>query len=128
MTVPTWTATEATVYFKCNRSGEGTTCSPYRHNYSRPSVTITLADIGQASQAELSFGSGVHIYNGTTQTTGYTWTANGACSRNIGYYQSRTAANDNKTPAGTLTADTLVLTYEGTAFMIPTTIKINNPY
>lgn len=128
-TVPAWDGTNATVYFKCNRSGSGSTCDPYRHNYARPSVTIKLAGIGQATQAELSFGSGVHIYNGTTQTTGYTWTADGACSRNIGYYRSRTAANDDKTAAGTLTANTLVLKYEGDAFnfAIPT-ITIYNPY
>lgn len=128
-TVPAWSATSATVYFKCSRSGSGSTCDPYRHNYSRPSVTITLSGIGNASKAELNFGSGVHIYNGTTQTTGYSWTANGTCARNIGYYRSRTAANDDKTAAGTLTCGTLVLTYDGNTyqFTIPT-ITINNPY
>ena len=128
-TVPAFTTTSATVYFKCSRSGSGSTCDPYRHNYSRPSVTITLDGIGYASQAVLNFGSDKHIYNGTTQTTGYSWTANGACARNIGYYKSRTAANDNKTPAGTLTCSILELTYNGVTYQVPlSTITINNPY
>lgn len=126
---PTWNSTSATVYFKCTRSGEGTTCSPYRHNYSRPSVTITLSGIGNATQADLTFGTNVQIYNGTTQTTGYSWTSNTTCVRNIGYYRSVTASSDDKTAAGTLTCSTLVLTYGGNAynFAIPT-ITISNPY
>lgn len=129
VTVPNNTATNATVYFKCSRSGSGSTCDPYRHNYARPSVTITLAGIGNATKADLSFGEGVHIYNGTTQTTDYSWTANGACARNIGYYRSRTAASDDKTPAGTITASTLELTYGGETYNVPVPkITINNPY
>lgn len=132
---PSFDATTATVYFKCSRSGSGSTCDPYRHNYTRPSVTITLSGMGNASQANLSFGSGVQVYNGTTQTDGYSWTGDGALSRNIGYYRSRTAANDNKTPAGTITANTLIFVYNGVeySFSISTltganAITINNPY
>lgn len=128
-TVPAWTATSATVYFKCAREGSGSTCSPYRHNYTRPSVTITLAGIGNASSASLSFGSGKYIYNGTTQTDGYTWTSNTAVSRNIGYYESKTAATDAKTAAGTLTASTLILVYNNVEYTVTIpTITINNPY
>ena len=132
----------ADVYFRCNRSGEGTTCDPYRHNYSRPSVTITLANMGYADSAALVFGSNVHVYNDTTQTNGFAWTANGTCARNIGYYQNKTAANDSKTAAGTISASTLTLTKDGITYMIPissmnltdlngnvvTSVTINNPY
>jgi len=128
-TVPAWTSTNATVYFKCSRSGEGSTCNPYRHNYGRPSVTMTMSGIGNASSATLSFGSDVHIYSGDTQTVGYTWTTNGTCARNIGYYQSRSAANDNKIAAGTLTANTLILIYNDMEYTVTVpTITINNPY
>jgi len=128
-TVPVWTATNATVYFKCARSGSGSTCDPYRHNYTRPSVSMTLSGIGNASNATISFGSGVHIYNGTTQTDGYSWTGNGTCSRNIGYFRSRSAANDDKTAAGTLSSGILTLAYSNSTYTVEIpTITINNPY
>ena len=119
-----YTATEANVYFKCTR---GNTLKG-NHNYTRPSVTITLSNMGAATQAELSFGSSSHVYNGTTQTGSFAWTANGACKRNIGYYSSSTVSSDTKTSAGTIAADTLVLTYNGTTFKVSANIKINNPY
>jgi len=126
VTVPAWTATKATVYFQASDNKVG--CSTYR-NYTRPSVTMTLSNIGNASEAKVSFGNAVHIYNGTTQTDGYSWTANGACNRNIGYFQSRTANNDNKTAAGTLTANELTLLYNGSTYIVPVgPITINNPY
>jgi hypothetical protein len=57
------------------------------------------------------------------------WTANGTCARNIGYYKSKTAANDEKTPAGTLNATALVLTdSNGNTYSVPVSISINNPY
>ena len=132
----------AEVYFRCSRSGSGSTCDPYRHNYSRPSVTIKLSGLGNAASAALNFGDNVHVYNGTTKTTGFAWTADGNCSRNIGYYASRTAASDTKTAAGTISASVLTLTYEGVTFTVNlsgmalkdlngnavTTITINNPY
>ena len=131
ITVPAFTATSATVYFKCGASeaGSGTDCSPVYHNYTRPWVRITLSGIGKATNATLDFGSGVQIYNGTTQTTGYSWTADGVCERNIGYYASRTASTDTKTPAETITANRLVLTYNGVDYtvVLRTPITINNP-
>lgn len=129
-TVPAWTATDATVYFKCGRSGDGSTCNPYRHNYTRPSVTITLEGIGTASQATLSFGSGKQIYNGTSQTDGYSWSADGTCVRNIGYYKNKSAANDEKTPAGTLTSSVLTLTHSTGTYEVTLNpaITIRNPY
>lgn len=127
VTVPARTSTEATVYFSCSTSSG---CGSTYHNYTQPSVTITLSNIGKATKANLDFGSGVHVYNGSTQVTGYEWTANGACSRNIGYYKSRSAATDDKTPAGTITASTLVLTVGNETFTVTlkTPITINNPY
>ncbi|MBQ6718921.1 MAG: hypothetical protein IJN20_01040 [Oscillospiraceae bacterium] len=126
-TVPDFSATEATVYFKCSRDGSGSTCSPYRHNYSRPSVTITASGLVSGATAELYFGD-VHIYDGTTKTTGYRWTGNGVCARNIGYYRSVTASSDTKTPAGTLTANTLSIDYGGNKYTVPVSITIRNPY
>jgi hypothetical protein len=128
-TVPTWSATSATVYFVCNRSGSGSTCDPYRHNFTRPTVTITLAGMGGATNASLSFGSDKLVYNGNTQTGSYEWTANGGCVRNIGNYKSKTAQSDEKTAAGTITANTLILTYGSVTYTVTVpTITINNPY
>lgn len=128
-TVPAFTATSATVYFKCSRSGEGSTCNPYRHNYSRPSVTITLGHKGEATDVKMSFGSGIQMYNGTTKVDSYSWTGNGPVARNIGGYESKTAQSDGKTPAGTLTSSELELTFDGIVFRVAVpTITINNPY
>lgn len=126
VTVPAFTSTNATVYFKCSQSG----LIFKRHNYSRPSVTITLSNIGNASSAELSFGADSHVYNGTTKTGTYYWEANGKTSRNIGYYQSKTAQTDDKTPAGTITATVLTLKdAAGNTYTVDITdITINNPY
>ena len=131
VTVPAFTSTTATVYFTCSAdsAGSGSTCDPTYHNYTRPSVTLKLDKIGNATKATLDFGTSVQIYNGTTQTTGYEWTANGGCLRNIGYFKSKTASTDDKTPAGTITANTLVLTYNNMTFNVTIpTITINNPY
>lgn len=120
-----YTATVANVYFKCTR---GSTIKG-NHNYQGPSVTITLANIGVASQAELSFGADTYVYNGTTRTGSYIWTANGACVRNIGYHSASNLGTDTKTSAGTITANTLVLTYDGETYTVAIpTITINNPY
>lgn len=131
VTVPASTATSATVYFSCSKTDK-TTCTSERHNYTRPSVTITLTGFGAAESAELSFGSSSHVYNGTTRTGTYAWTANGTATRNIGYFNSRTASTDDKTPAGEITASVLTFTKDGVAytFTLPEDkqITINNPY
>jgi hypothetical protein len=125
ITAPTYRDFSATVYFKCTRSGDGTTCSPYSHSYEAPSVTINLSGIGNASSAELNFGEGSYVYNGTTQTNGYTWTVDGDCSRNIGYRASSTA----KTAAGTIRCTKLTLTdSKGVVYSVPITITLDNPY
>lgn len=116
-----FTDTTANVYFQCKYW-------ILRHNYSRPSTKITISGMGAATKATLNFGS-EYVYNGSTSTRGFEWTADGECTRNIGYFKSRLAYNDEKTPAGTITANQLVLTCNGVeyTFTIPT-ITINNPY
>jgi hypothetical protein len=120
-----WNDTEATVYFSCSTN---TTCGITTHNYSRPSVTITLTGIGNASKANLVFDSGVHLYNNSTQVNSYEWTSNSGVSRNVGYYKSNSGATDSKTPAGTIKSNTLTMTYNGVVytFTVPT-ITLNNP-
>ena len=101
--------------------------------YDRPYISITLSGCGLASGATLTFteSSGtVRLYtssSGTTATDAFTWTANGACKRWVGYYKSQTG-DDDWTPAGTLTATKLVLTYNNILFEIDIPdITINNP-
>ncbi|MBQ3192140.1 MAG: hypothetical protein IJO21_06125 [Oscillospiraceae bacterium] len=121
---PSFTATTANVYFKCTR---GNTLKG-NHNYSRPSVTITLYNMGNATKAELAFGTSAHVYEGTTKTGSFVWAANGAISRNIGYYASSGSGTDTKTSAGTLNCKALTLTYGGKTYEVATDITINNPY
>ena len=129
ITVPQWNATSATVYITCELK-EGSCGSSDTHNYTRPSVSMTLTNIGNATKAELNFTcaqkSDVFIYDGSTQVTGYTWTANGQISRNIGRTQSATSKN----AAETLTATELRLSRDGIIciFTLSTPITIVNPY
>lgn len=123
------TSTSATVYF-----GESSgTCNST--NYSQPYVSITLAGIGKATNATLTFAtanaSTVHLYStngGSTATSTYSWTANGVCQRYVGYWKSQTG-DDKKTAAGTLTASELVLTAGGVTYKVTLTtpITISNP-
>lgn len=124
------TATSATVYFNSSSGTCGT-------NYSQPYVSITLAEMGNASKATLTFapateGGTVHLYTsngGTSATASYEWTSNGACQRWVGYYKSKSMSTDDKTPAGTLTATALVLTAGEVNYTVTlaTPITINNP-
>lgn len=122
-----YTSTDATVYFKCQTND--IPCVGTAHNFTRPSVTIKLTGMGNAETATLSFGQSVHIYSGSTQTDMYSWTANGTCSRNIGKYTSKSGSSDEKTPAGSISANTLVFIYKNVSynFSVPK-ISINNPY
>lgn len=151
--------TEAWVYYKCTVSSyyvlfQGTT---YYHSYinnsgyNNPSVTITLSDLGSFTNATLSFSENKYLYtkvsytssgtNGVYETTGgdsaYSWTkTNSDCMRYVGYCWAQKGrvtdainAAGKKTPAGTITANTLAVTYKDDIynFTIPT-ITINNPY
>lgn len=129
-----FTDTSTTVYYK---EAEEDACGITYYNYTPAKVTITLSGYGNASGARLEFTTSnsdgkVHLYeysqrdNGTS-TNAYTWTSNGTCERYMGYWKSDTASDD-KTPAGTLKATELILTYGGVSykFDIPD-ITINNP-
>ena len=122
-------SSQATVYFGTSEGNCGAT------NYHQPYVSITISNLGNANKALLTFskegGGDVHLYvnNGDIQskkTPNYEWTGNGVCQRWVGYYQTATG-NDQHTPAGTLVANTLTLTYgEKTDFQFtvgPITIK-----
>lgn len=131
----TFTDTSTTVYYK-----EGTEdgCGVTYYNYTPADVTITLSGYGNASRAKLEFTTSnadgkVHLYEESqkddgTSTNAYTWTVNGTCKRYMGYWESK-KGTDDKTPAGTLTANTLVLSYGGKdySFKLSTPITINNP-
>ncbi len=116
--------------------GSGITLKP-------SSVTLTLSGMGHATGASLAF-SGNKMYatsnvQNVTENMSYTWTSEGSVTRYIGQHYSvekssssgcfgtsyETTAYPNE--AGTLTANTLVLTYNGVqySFTIPT-ITIEN--
>ncbi len=107
-------------------------------NLTQPTVTIALENIGNASKATLSFGDSAKIYEieeGNT-TSQFSWTESALkCTRYVGLYEDNYGSDDTRTVAGTITASSLVFTYDingdGTAenytFTVPT-ITINNPY
>lgn len=121
--------TAATVYFDVTNGSCGI------KNYSQPSVTITLAGMGKATGATMTFaktgGGDVLLYTskgGTSAVSTYTWAANGTCLRWVGYFKSNSAATDTKTPAGELKATELVLTDASGSYTVDITdITINNP-
>lgn len=127
----THTDTSATVYYNYS---EGNGCTSY-NNYTQPTVTITLADSGNASGASIQFvksdGGTVHLYTGNGGTSAvdtYSWTGNGTCLRWIGYYKNVRAGNDERTAAGTLTATKMILTYNGYTYEVDIPdITISNP-
>lgn len=125
--------TSTTVYYK---EGTEKSCGVTYYNYTPADVTITLSGYGNANSARLVFTTSnsdgkVHLYEESqkddgTSTNQYTWSGNGTCKRYMGYWESKTGTDD-KTPAGTLTATTLVLTYGGMDFNVAVNIIINNP-
>ena len=101
------------------------------HEYTQPYVTITLSNKGNASDATLSFGTSAHVYASEkgTEKTNYSWTANGDAKRYIGLWVDNSGDDDSKTVAGTITANTLILTYDSVEYTVTVpTITINNPY
>jgi hypothetical protein len=94
--------------------------------------------MGNATAATLTFKESnngtVRLYstlsrNGETtdQTDRYTWSSNGNCLRYVGYLNQVTGS-DRATPAGTITAGTLVLTYGGVDYTVDIAdITIINP-
>lgn len=121
----TWNATTATVFFgykyESGACGGGGT-----HTYTRPKVTIRLTGKGAAQNVILSFGSGSYVYGGTQGA--YEWSADGDCTREIGYLQG----TSERTPAGTIEADKLVLIFNAVEYTVAlpegSKITINNQY
>ena len=115
----------------CYVASKSTTATISYCNLTPPTVTIKLAGMGNASGASLSFGSSAKVYDtkeGTT-TSQYTWTSDGTCMRYIGLFDSVSAGDDKREIAGTITANELVLTYNGVEYKVSIpTITINNPY
>ena len=120
-----FTATSATVYFACK---ESTNCGTTSYEYTKSTVTITLAGIGKGTQATLTFTSNevgdVYLFDGSNKTATYTWTANGTCVRSVG-----SGGGSSKTAAKELTATSFTVTYDNATytFAVPS-ITINNPY
>lgn len=141
---PFFTANEATVYYKCSHPDDATysvwvvawVSVPEYHNYTQPSVSIKLTNLGEGVSAELAFtdssGTAAHLYDtqeGTTKVS-YKWSADSTtCQRYVGLFGQQTLSSDSKTVAGTITANSLVVSYGSNTytFEIPT-ITINNPY
>lgn len=121
----------------------------YNNGDGVPKATLMLDKKGNATKAVLTFaksggGDVVMITQYTKDSSGNTywgdfnnygtssfeWTTDAACTRFIGVMDNDTDAkkSDTKTAAGTLTASTLILTYDGKefSFTIPT-ITIHNP-
>lgn len=143
----------AYVYFKCSHADDATydagsrngiSSGPEsdkvrRHDYAdagSPTVTLTLSGLGSNfSGASMKFAnsSGGAANMCTAYTSGatdtYTWTAEGTSKRYIGSVKT-SSADDTKTPAGTITANELIVTVaDGTqcTFTI-SQITIHNPY
>ena len=144
-----YTSTVATIYFKCDHTDDAhygytnfyilpstawlaALNNVDYHEYTQPTVTIAIADMGNATSAELSFGDGAYIFESrggsTSTTTTFSWSSDGAAVRYIGIYTDNNNDDDAKTVAGTITATELILTHNGQEYKVPVTITINNPY
>lgn len=119
----------------------------YKNGTGVPSVTLLLRDLNNFKKAVLAFTPTGKMYKeytkdsrtdtwwAQTSTSSYEWNAEGECKRFIGGMDNvdNRNGNDNKYAAGTITANTLVVTasYNGSdkdfTFTIPT-ITIHNPY
>ena len=130
----TFTDTATTVYYK---EGTEKSCGITYYNYTPGKVTIALTGYGNASEAKLEFITSnsdgkVHLYEESqkddgTSTNAYTWTGDGSCIRYIGWWESKTG-NDEKIPAGTLTATKIVMMYNNVKYEFDITdIIIQNP-
>ena len=133
-TPSTFTNTSTTVY-AYKYTDKVTVCgiSTTYDKYNQPYVTITLSGYGNAASATLTFtessGGTVLLYEkegGTQSVSTFTWSKDGACKRWVGLWDSKTG-DDDRTTAGTLTATTLVLTYNGLEYNVSVPITINNP-
>lgn len=85
------------------------------HQYTQPTVTITLSGIGNASKAELIFdGSGLLFEKagqGESEKTNFSWTEDGTCTRYIGLWtDAGNKSDDGKTAAGVMQSTQFKLT------------------
>jgi len=115
---------EATVYIKCTVTGS---CSK-THNYTVPTVMLSLNNVGNMDKAVLSFGADTHVYNGSTQTGSFEWDESTGynCKRTIG-----SAPNTStKVGAGDISASELVITIGQQTCTVDLVdeVKIHNPY
>ena len=120
----------ATVGF---REGSHTNCGTTYKDYYQSTVTLELGKCGAANSGKMTFTASnqgtVHLYtaseNSNSRTTSYDWTGNGTCTRYVGLVANANKSNGTKTAAGTLNADTLVLTYGTNTFSF-TVKKLSN--
>lgn len=138
-TVPTVTVSGVRNQDGCSYNSNSATVK-YKENsglcgsksYDQPYISITLSDIGYATNATLTFntyptsGGDVQLYSqeesDNSKTSSFDWTANGSCTRYAGSWSSKSAAG-----VGTLQADTLEITADGVTYTVrlstPITIK-----
>lgn len=107
----------AEVYFKCTINSN--LCSADSHEYTQPSVFITMSGFGYASEANLTFSNEEETISVT-----YTWNGDGEKEQKIGVLSNSEA----KIPAGKIEAKTIILIYDGVKFEVSTYLTINNPY
>lgn len=120
----------ATVGFE---QGSHKTCGTTYTDYYQSSVTLSLGNCGSASGGTMTFaaanGGTVHLYtedeSSGSQTTSFAWTGAGTSTRYVGLVANANKSNGTKTAAGTLTAESLVLTY-GTDTFTFTVSKLTN--
>ncbi len=143
----------AYVYFMCShpdaatydagtRNGVGSgpeSGKVQRHDYAdagSPTVTLTLSGLGSNfTSADMAFtnssGGAANMCTAYTSgaTSAYTWTAEGTAKRYIGSVKTA-STDDTKTPAGTISANELVVTTaDGTQYTFAVSqITIHNPY
>lgn len=132
-TAATFTDTSTTVYAHQYETTSTVCGQTFRYKaYHQPFVTITLSGYGNATGATLTFtstGGTVLLYEkeeGASAVSTYTWSGNGTCKRWVGYWNSQTG-DDDRTTAGTLTATTLIIAYNGVEYTVAAPITINNP-
>lgn len=115
-----------------------------------PTVTLRLSGISGFTSATLNVSNTTHIYTGVTYSTSglygtwqssgggstYSWTSEGDVTRTIGYVWGQKgritdsiSVTGKKTPAGTITADTLTVVYNGQTYIFDISdVTIKNPY
>lgn len=122
----------------------------YQNGEGVPKATLTLSGKGNATKAVLTFtktgggdvvmitqytadGSGGTYWGNLSSfgTSSFEWTTADTCTRFIGVMDNGAGSNgsDTKTAAGTITANTLILTYNGVDYSVTIpTITIHNPF